>query len=283
VEPLGRNTAPCIGLASLFVRQNDPDAVMVVLPADHIMQDEEEFRRVLRLAIWVAYESGKLITVGIQPTRPETGYGYIQYVEEMDERNNPYVSRGVYRVKTFAEKPNEQTAVQFIASGDFLWNSGMFIWRVESILSDIRLLLPELYAGLEVIDGAIGTKEYDHVVETAYRKIRGVSIDYGVMEKARDVFVIKGNFGWSDVGSWDEVYRVSGKDEHGNSVTGRTYLDQTRNTLVYAGNKFVATIGVEGLIIIVTDDAVLVCKHGKSQEVKEVVDYLRRKQMNELL
>ena len=282
VEPIGRNTAPCIGLAALFIRRIDPEAVMVVLPADHIMQDEEEFRNVLRLAIWVAYESGSLITVGILPTRPETGYGYIQVIDENDGKN-PYLTRGVYRVKAFAEKPNRQTAEQFLQSGDFYWNSGMLIWRVDAILSEIRQLLPEMYVELEKIDNAIGTNNYNNTLETAYRIIRGISIDYGVMEKAKSVYLIKGNFGWSDVGSWDEVFRLLGKDEQGNSVTGRTFVQGTKNTLVYSGDKFVATIDVEGLIVIVTDDAVLVCKQGESQEVKEVVDYLRRKQLNDFL
>ncbi|HZY09832.1 MAG TPA: mannose-1-phosphate guanylyltransferase [Bacteroidota bacterium] len=281
-EPLGRNTAPCIGLAGLFIRRIDPEAVMVVLPADHIMHDEEEFRRVLSLAIWVAYESGKLITVGIQPTRPETGYGYIQVIDEEDEKN-PYFKRGVYRVKTFAEKPNIATAQQFIKSGDFVWNSGMFIWRVDAIMQEMKNLLPELSSELSKVDDAIGKANFDQVVETAYRTIRAISIDYGVMEKAKDVFVIKGNFGWSDVGSWNEVYRISGKDDHGNSVKGKALLLNTRNSIVHSGNKFVATIGVDDLIVIATDDAILVCKQGQSQEVKEVVDYLRRKQMNEYL
>lgn len=282
VEPLGRNTAACIGLAGLFIRRLDPDAVMVVLPADHIMHDEEEFRRVLRLATWVAYESGKLITVGIHPTRPETGYGYIQVVDE-DDGTNPYFSRGVYRVKTFAEKPNKATAEQFLQSGDFLWNSGMFIWKVDAIMAELRRLLPELHAELSKIDEAIGGEKYDHVVETAYRMIRSISIDYGVMERTKDVYVIRGNFGWSDVGSWDEVYRIAGKDDGGNSVTGRAFLLDTKNTLVFSGDKIVATVGVEDLIIIFTEDAVLVCKQGRTQDVKEVVDFLRRKQYSDFL
>jgi mannose-1-phosphate guanylyltransferase len=282
IEPIGRNTAPCIGLAALFVRRMDPESVMVVLPSDHIMQDEEEFRRVLRLATWVAYESGKLITVGIHPARPETGYGYIQVVDE-DDKSNPYFERGVYKVKTFAEKPNLSTAKQFLKSGDFLWNSGMFIWRTDAILREIEILLPELHQELLKIDESIGNENYDQVVETVYRIIRGISIDYGVMEKAKDVYVIRGNFGWSDVGSWDEVYRIAGKDENGNTITGKAYLQETKNTLVYSGDKFVATIGVDNLIVIVTDDAVLVCKQGKSQDVKEIVDYLRRKQMPDFL
>jgi mannose-1-phosphate guanylyltransferase len=282
IEPLGRNTAPCIGLASLFIRRADPEAVMVVLPADHLMQDEEEFRRVLRLAIWVAYESRSLITVGIQPTRPETGYGYIQVIDEAHP-SNPYFAKGVYNVKTFAEKPNPETAERFLRSGDFLWNSGMFIWRVDTIMQQIQQLLPELHTELEKIDRAIGTEAYDHELETAYRIIRGISIDYGVMEKARDVFVLRGNFGWSDVGSWDEVRRLSGNDEHGNSVSGKAFLLGTNNTMIHAGEKFVAAVGVEDLIIISTDDAILVCRQGKSQDVKEVVDFLRRKQYNEYL
>ncbi len=282
VEPLGRNTAPCIGLAALFIRRLDPDAVMVVLPADHIVHDEDEFRRVLMLAVHVAHESGKLITVGIQPSRPETGYGYIQVIDE-DDGSNPYFSQGVYKVKTFAEKPNTATAEQFLKSGDFLWNSGMFIWRAETILREIQRLLPELFGELSKIDDAIGGEKFDHVLETAYRTVRGISIDYGVMEKAREVYVIRGKFGWSDVGSWDEVCRISGKDEEGNSVTGKALLLDTKNALIFSGTKFVATIGVQDLIVIATDDAVLVCRQGKSQEVKEIVDYLRRKQLSDFL
>ncbi len=282
LEPIGRNTAPCIGLAALFIRRLDPDAVMLALPSDHIMQDEKEFQRVMRLAIWVAYESKNLVTIGIQPTRPETGYGYIQVVDDQEEEN-PYSSRGVHKVKTFAEKPNHETAKQFLKSGDFLWNSGMFIWKVDAILREIEHFLPDTWKELEKIDAAIGSDSYEHVVETAYRTIRNISIDYGVMEKANDVYVIPGNFGWSDVGTWDEVYRISGKDEHGNSVTGKTYLQGTKDSLIYAGNKFVGAIGVEGLIIIASDDAILICKKGESQDVKEIVDYLRRKQITEYL
>jgi mannose-1-phosphate guanylyltransferase len=282
IEPLGRNTAPCIALAAHFVQRLDPEGGMVVLPADHVMEDEEEFRRILNLAIWAAYESGCLMTVGIQPTRPETGYGYIQVIDE-DDGKNPYFSRGVFKVKTFAEKPNAATAQQFIQSGDFLWNSGMFVWRADAILREIKKLLPEMAAEIGKAGEAIGSDRFEHVLETAYRTIRPISIDYGVMEKARDVYVMRGNFGWSDVGSWDEVYRISGKDEHGNTVTGKVFQEDTRNTLIHAGDKFVAAIGVEDLVIIASDNAVLVCKRGMSQDVKEIVDFLRRKQMTEFL
>jgi mannose-1-phosphate guanylyltransferase len=255
---------------------------MVVLPADHLMQNEEEFRRVLGLAIWVAYESGKLVTIGIHPTRPETGYGYIQHIDE-DNGSNPYFNRGIYKVKTFAEKPNRETAQRFLASGDFLWNSGMFVWKADVILKEIQRSLPELYTELEKIEEAIGSDGVEQAIETGYRTIRGISIDYGVMEKANEVYVLRGDFGWNDVGSWDEVFRISGKDPDGNSVTGKAILHGTKDSLIYSEDKLVATVGVKDLIIIATGDAILVCKRGESQDVKEIADYLRRKQMNEYL
>jgi mannose-1-phosphate guanylyltransferase len=282
VEPVGRNTAPCIGLAALHVRRIDPEAVMVVLPADHTIRDEPEFLRALSLAVETARESSNLLTIGITPTHPETGYGYIQFVND-ETVENPYRDRGVRRVKTFAEKPNLHTAEQFLASGDFLWNSGMFVWRAEAILRQIQTCLPDMYAQLEKIDAAIGGPHYQQTLETAYGMIRGISIDYGVMEKSGNVYVIPGSFGWNDLGSWDEVFRVSGKDDSGNSITGKVIQKDTKNSYIYSPDKVVATIGVEDLIIVNTDDALLICKKGRSQDVKEISDYLKRKQMNEYL
>ncbi|MCX6135976.1 MAG: mannose-1-phosphate guanylyltransferase, partial [Ignavibacteriales bacterium] len=208
VEPIGRNTAPCIGLAALFVHRLNPDGVMIVLPADHIIADEKEFVRVLESGVRVASASSSLVTIGIKPTRPETGYGYIQ-IHDDESSDAP----AVYRVKTFAEKPNTQIAEQFVQSGDFLWNSGMFIWRADAIIDEMKRLLPEMHQQLETVEHSIGTPLYEHTLEQAYGIIRGVSIDYGVMEKARDVRVLKGDFGWNDVGSWDEVYRIAAKDD----------------------------------------------------------------------
>jgi mannose-1-phosphate guanylyltransferase len=282
VEPVGRNTAPCIGLAALHVRAIDPDAVMVVLPADHIIQDAREFQRVLNVAVETANESSSLITIGIKSTHPETGYGYIQMFNEVGD-HNPYFSRGVLKVKTFAEKPNLQTAERFLASGDFLWNSGMFVWRVDAILEQIQRCLPDLYTELQKVEPVVGTGQYQSTVEKVYGIIRGISIDYGVMEKADAVYVIPGEFGWNDIGSWSEVHRASGKDERGNSITGKVIQKDTTNCLIYSPDKLVATIGVDDLIIINTEDALLVCRKGRSQDVKEISDYLRRKQMNEFL
>jgi mannose-1-phosphate guanylyltransferase len=282
VEPLGRNTAPCIGLAAMFVHKIEPEGVMIVLPADHLVQDENEFLRVLGVGITAARKTSSLVTIGIKPTRPETGYGYIQFIEEKS-KTNPDVESGVYRVKTFAEKPNVQIAQQFLESGDFLWNSGMFIWRAEVILNEIKKALPEMYEQLAEVKPSIGTPSFDQVLDHTYGVIRSISIDYGVMEKAKDVFVIKGEFGWNDVGSWDEVYRISEKDESGNHIDGKVISYNTKNSYIHTDDKLVATVGVDDVIVINTDDAVLVCKRGTSQDVKEVVDHLRRKQMNEFL
>ena len=282
VEPVGRNTAPCIGLAALHVRRLDPDAIMVVSPADHLIEDVDEFGRVIRLAVETADHSHSLLTIGIHPTAPETGYGYIQMFVE-DGPHNPHFSNGVLKVKTFAEKPNIQTAEKFLASGDFLWNSGMFVWRADEILKQIATCLPDLHAELTRIEKTIGTSEYQSTLDLAYGLMRGISVDYGVMEKAEAVYVIPGKFGWSDIGSWDEVYRISGKDDKGNSITGSVIQKDTHNSYIFSHSKVVATIGVSDLIVINTEDALLICKRGRSQDVKEVSDYLRRKQMNEYL
>jgi mannose-1-phosphate guanylyltransferase len=281
-EPIGRNTAPCIGLAAVHIKHRDPDATMVVLPADHIIQDVDEFSRVVSNAVLVANETRHLVTIGIKPTRPETGYGYIQYIEE-NEKKNPYVLKGAYRVKTFAEKPNLSTAERFLESGDFLWNSGMFIWNVDIILHEIHNQLPELHDGLGMITDVIGKREYAPTVDQVYRMIRGISIDYGVMEKAEHVYVLRGDFGWSDVGSWDEVYRVSSKDRYGNAIHGRAIARNSMNNLIHAHNRTVAVFGINDLIVVETEDAILVCKRGESQDVKEIVDYIRRKHIDDLL
>ncbi|MBS4029303.1 MAG: mannose-1-phosphate guanylyltransferase [Ignavibacteriales bacterium] len=281
-EPFGRNTAPCIGLAATMLKQIDEKAVMVVLPADHLIRNEEEFLRIIKLATETAYESESLLTIGITPTHPETGFGYIQFVDTK-ENSNPYFEKGIFHVKTFAEKPNLETAKQFLASGDFLWNSGMFVWRVDVILREIQQHLPEMFTELTKLEYVVGDKNFPMILENVYKMIRGVSIDYGVMEKAKSVFVIPGNFGWSDVGSWDEVVRLSGKDETGNSVNGKSFLRNAKNIFIDSKDKFVAVIGLDDVIVVNTDDAVLICKKDQSQEVKEVVDYLKRKQLNEFL
>ncbi len=282
VEPVGRNTAPCIGLAALWIKQIDPEGVLVVLPADHIIEKPDEFLRIVQLAAKVANETDSLLTIGIKPTHPETGYGYIQFDDEAHS-HNPFHKDGVYRVKTFAEKPNVETAQKFLQSGDFLWNSGMFVWKAGSILKEIQVHMPDLHEQLVALEQKLRTPSYQMALEHAYGIIRSISIDYGIMEKAGNVFVVNGDFGWSDVGSWDEVFRLTKTDAEGNAVKGHALLKDAKANYIDGGNKFVGVVGVENLIIISTDDAILVCKRGRSQDVKEIVDYLRRKQMNDYL
>jgi len=274
-EPFGKNTAPCIGLASMIIQRKNPEAVTVVLPADHLIQDVEKFQARIKRAAEFAYHSRGLMTIGIIPDRPETGYGYIQFE---DKEIEPLI----FPVSTFAEKPNLETAKRFLKSGDFLWNSGMFVWRVDSILEEISKYMPELYAGLEEINTAIGKENFGKKLTQVYGRLAKISIDYGIMEHSDRVFLIKGDFGWSDVGSWETVYRLTEKDKDNNAKFGDVYLQDTKNSYIYSPDKFTAVIGVDNLIVINTPDALLVCNREQAQEVKSVVDYLNMNKKYEL-
>lgn len=281
-EPFGRNTAACIGLASAIIEKKDKDAVTIILPADHIIKNVPEFHKTLKTAAEFAYHSNGLITIGITPSRPETGYGYIQ-IDERPVLLDGKEQENIYKVYTFAEKPNYATAVRFVESGDFLWNSGMFIWRADAILEEIKVHMPDLHFGLENIKKAFDTPRYEKTLTNVYGQLRNISIDYGIMEKSQLVYLTKGDFTWSDVGSWEEVYHLSDKDENGNCITGNVFTEMTIDSYIYTKNKFTAVIGVENLIIINTDDALLICRRDQSQNVKKIVDYLKINQLTEHL
>ncbi len=274
IEPFGRNTAAAIGLASIIIKAKDPEAVTIVLPADHIIKEEEIFRNTLHNAAKFAYEKKSLVTIGIHPTRPETGYGYIQ----IDDKK---VQDNIYKVLTFAEKPNYATAVRFLESGDFLWNSGMFIWRVDTILDEIRTYMPDLFEGLTEIEKHLNQKDYHDVLVKTYGQMKKISIDYGIMEKSTKVYLTKGFFTWSDVGSWEEVYQLSEKDSSGNALVGKVYTDKVIDSYIYSPDKFTAVIGVDNLIIINYDDTLLVCRRDRAQDVKNVVEYLKMNKLDE--
>ncbi|MEJ5349996.1 MAG: mannose-1-phosphate guanylyltransferase [Melioribacteraceae bacterium] len=275
-EPFGKNTAACIGLASVLIKQKNPEAVTIVLPSDHLIKNENEFQKCLLTAANFAYNSKGLVTIGIKPTRPETGYGYIQFDETEIENN-------IHKVLTFAEKPNLSTAIRFIESGDFLWNSGMFIWRVDTILNEIKKYLPELYEGLEKIESFINSDDFETQLTQVYGQLKSISIDYGVMEKANNVYVIKADFYWNDVGSWEAVYEVSDKNEDGNVIIGDVYSEKTYNSYIFSPRKFTAVIGAENLIIINTNDALLICNRNYAQDVRQVVDYLKMHNRTDLI
>lgn len=275
-EPFGRNTAPCVGLASVIISAKNKDGVIITLPADHIILDKNKFQETLKIAAEFAYKSEGLVTFGIMPTRPETGYGYIQIEESQ-------IENGIYKVITFAEKPNYATALRFIESGDFMWNSGMFIWRADAILGEIRIHMPDLYEGLEELRNDLNSPYFEKTLATIYGKLRSISIDYGIMEKSSNVYLIKGVFDWSDVGSWEEVYKLSEKDSNGNFINGSVFADSTSDSYVFSPNNFTAVLGVENLVVINTGSATLICRRDKAQDVKKVVDFLKSQKMNELL
>lgn len=279
IEPKGKNTAPCIGLAALFIERLDPDGVMVVLPADHLIPDNKMFHKTLRVGAKVAAETDSIVTIGIEPDYPATGYGYVQFDQELQDVDGI----PLLKVKTFAEKPNVETARRFLSSGDFLWNSGIFIWKTKTILNEIEENLPQLYDGLVEIRAAIGSPEEEETINRVYCQIRSISIDYGVMEHAKDVKVLRGSFGWNDLGSWDEVYKLGEKDKNGNVLIGEHLLKDSSGCLVDAPDKCVALLGLEDMLVIDTGDAILICPRDRAQDVKEVVDLAKRKKMDKYL
>lgn len=280
VEPFGRNTAACIGLAALSVQQIDAEGVMIILPSDHLITEVKEFKNVARQAAKFAYETNSLVTLGITPTRPSTGYGYIQRGEDVGKFDH----HKIYRVKTFAEKPNLDTAERFLKSGDFYWNSGMFIWKASKILKEIENKLPELHEGLMEVKTALNKQTYATIIENVYRRLRGISIDYGVMQTAKDVFVIPTEMGWNDVGSWEVVHDIASKDKNKNAGEYKqiTQVDSSEN-YIFAPEKLVALVGVKNLVVVDTGDALLICRKNKSQNVKEIVEQLKKSGMDEYI
>ncbi|MDZ7717744.1 MAG: mannose-1-phosphate guanylyltransferase [Balneolaceae bacterium] len=271
-EPVARNTAPCIASAAALLNKKDPESVMIVLPADHVIGKPEEFKRVLNTAVETAKTQDSLVTIGIKPNRPETGYGYIHRSEETVVEG---FSHPVYRVQKFTEKPNIEKATEFFESGDYLWNSGIFIWKTSTILEAFKNHLPEIFTQAEKLKESDFTKED---VREFYESCPSISIDYGIMEKADKVHVIPGDFDWNDVGSWTAVHELSDKDSEENAtVKGKTlYVNSSGNYVSTNGKKLVAFAGVDNVALVETDDAILVVNLDQAQDVKEVVEELKK-------
>jgi len=278
LEPVGQGTAPAIGLGAVHLRRRDPQAVMVVLTADHFIRDVERFRRVLTAAAQVA-EKGHLVTLGITPSFPSTGFGYIQQGEQLYEVDG----FAVFRALRFTEKPSPETAFQMVESGLYTWNSGMFIWRVDRIMEEFARQMPDLYDVLMQIDAVLGTPAYEPTLRRLWPQLVPQSIDYGVMEGARDVVVIPVDIGWSDVGNWSSMREILPADADGNVVVGEHVGLDTRNTIVFGGRRLIATIGLEDMIIVDTDDALLICPVDREQDVREMVRQLREMGRKEVL
>lgn len=268
-EPVGRNTAPAIALAAAYLMREGDDPVMVVLPSDHIITKELRFREHLDTAIQAA-QSGKLVTFGIQPTRPDTGFGYIKAHQDKDAF--------VYAVERFTEKPDMATAERFLKEGSYYWNSGMFVWRASVILTEIQRHLPAVHKVIQLILSESRTGiSFQQAVEKHFATMPSISIDYGVLEKSDRVSLIPCDIGWNDVGSWQAVHEISATDENGNALQGNVIAVDCKNTLIRAEKRLVAAIGVEDLCVIETADAVLISKSDQTQRVREVVDALHEK------
>ncbi len=276
-EPVGRNTAPCIGLGAIHVAKKYPDAIMFVLPSDHLIKNEEQFIQVMESGYQVALQEENLVTIGIQPNYPETGYGYIKF--------DPSRTLGAaYEVDQFVEKPNREFAEKYLESGDYLWNSGMFIWKVSSILRAFHTYLPSMYQGLQKIKNALGTCQEQEVLHQVFPLLESISIDYGLMEKASHIYVIPGAFGWDDVGSWLAMERIKQPDSDQNTITGNAIALNSKNCIIEAAEKrLIVALGLENLVVVDTSDATLICKRDSLGDIRKVLETLDAKNMREFL
>lgn len=263
-EPVGKNTAACIGLASLFLEHRDPEAIAVVLPADHHIPEASAFLASIEKAVQVAQQGNVTVVIGLRPDRPETGYGYMQ--------SGPEVDRGVYTVLRFREKPDEETARLYVKSGDYFWNTGIFIWQTRTVQQLIKTHLPVHWSKLEQIRSALGTSRYGKVLAETYPALEKVSMDYGVLEKAENIYMVYGRFEWDDLGSWTALDRVLPKDADDNVVMGRHVSLDTSDCIIYGQEgRVVATMGLRGLIIAETEHGLLICPKDRSQDIRSLL------------
>jgi mannose-1-phosphate guanylyltransferase len=285
-EPMGRNTAVAIGLAAIHVRHAARgDALMAVLPADHYISQPQKYRDIVNAALDVAREPGRMVVLGIPPTRPETGFGYIERTGE------PIGSKGfpVFAVRRFTEKPELKVAQEYAASGNYHWNAGMFFWRVSTFVENLKTFLPKTHAALEELAEFIGTRSYGRKLRSVYSKLENISVDYAVLEPATRldgpprVFVIPAEVGWSDIGSWAAVYQLLAKNSGENVLASDGLTLDAEGNFLWSPSKFVAAIGVRDLIVVETPDALLICPRDRAQDVAKIVKRLEEQHRKSLL
>lgn len=274
-EPAARNTAACIGYAAMEILKKYGDGMMCILPSDAYIRNVDSYRAVIEKAIEAAEKTDGLVTIGIKPTFPSTGYGYI--------RRKKSAEADWYPVEEFVEKPDAETAEQYLADGNYLWNSGMFIWKASTILKKFAVLLPDIYTCLTEIGEAMGTEAEQEVLNRVYPNIPKISVDYGIMERSDNVLVLEGDFGWNDVGSYDALEALYAPDENGNLRYGDCTVLDSKDCICYAGDKMIAAVGLENLIIVSTEDAVLVCPKSRAQDVKKITEQLEKDEKTEYL
>lgn len=279
LEPVGRNTAACIGLAALLVQHRDPTAVMVVLPADHLITDEDLFLSTLRAAVAMARKQPALVTLGIRPALPETGYGYIEAGDQVDTVQE----HKFYKVTSFHEKPDSERAKHYLEKGNFFWNSGMFVWQVEAILAEMQNYLPGLYTDLHKLEPFLDGDGLGKEINRIYPDLQSISIDYGVMEKAGNVLMIPADFGWNDLGSWASMAQIWPKDDQHNVHQGEIMAMESQGNVVFCGQKLCVLLGVDDLIVVDTEDALLVCAVNRAQDIGKILDVMRQRGMEQYL
>lgn len=267
-EPVGRNTAPCIGLGAVHIRKKYEDAIMMVLPSDHVIKYTSMFIDVLKDAIKVAEQDNNLVTLGITPNAPETGYGYIKF--------NPSVKSGnAFAVDRFVEKPDLATAKAYLDSEEYMWNSGMFVWKTSTILKSMENHLPEIYNGLLKIEASIGNENESEVLDSTFENMPSESVDYGILEKENNIYVLPGTFGWDDVGSWLSVERLKKVNDMGNVVDGNAITVNVKNCIIEGSDKLIACVGLRDLVVVDTKDATLICAKDSTADIKKVTENLR--------
>ncbi|MDI6785305.1 MAG: mannose-1-phosphate guanylyltransferase/mannose-6-phosphate isomerase [bacterium] len=270
IEPMGKNTTPAIAVAAIYINEIDPESTMVVMPADHIIQKKTKFLKLLKQAEKLANQ-GYLVTFGIKPSRPETGYGYIKAGKKIYEG---------FKVDKFTEKPDLKTAQRYLKSSNYFWNGGIFVWQTKAILQEIKKYLPFLYEKLNILKNSPNRLE---ALKTFYTEVESISIDYGVMERTDRAAVIPADIKWNDVGSWSALDEVIKKDSKGNIITGNVIDINSQNSIIYGGSNLVASIGLKDIVVVSTDDVILICPKNKSQDVKTMVNKLKERKKEEYL
>jgi mannose-1-phosphate guanylyltransferase len=279
IEPVGRNTAPCVGLASIVIEKRFPESTMVVLPSDHIIKNEQGFIQILQTAIQIANKNDSIVTLGMSPSYPETGYGYIESSELVQQIND----LAVYKVNKFVEKPDLITAQEYINSGNYFWNSGIFIWKTEVIRECIKNFMPDMHDVLETMKAGLEYGDAQEIIQSEFYKMPDQSIDYGIMEKADNIYVIPCLFGWDDVGSWTALERINDLDENGNVIRGNILNLDTKGCIIESNGRLIATLGISDLIIVETEDVTLICSKDKAQELKSLIKELKIQKLEQYL
>ncbi|BCJ87116.1 mannose-1-phosphate guanylyltransferase [Effusibacillus dendaii] len=279
LEPVGRDTSACIGLAAAKISNRQPNSELLVVPADHYVEDEEIFIESIQKGRQVLKRSRGVVTLGIKPSYPETGYGYMQVSEAEYDR----ILHG-YKVERFHEKPNRETAETFITKPNLYWNTGMFLWHTNTIRRMIEQYLPDLHHGLEIIRPVLDSSMEQAVLEQVYPRLPAISIDYGVMEKADNIYMVPCDFGWNDVGSWGALDKISERDPFDNVIQGNVINLDTHDCIIHnAGDKLIATLGIQDIIVVDTEDITLVCSKYRSQHIKELIQELKRQKLEAYL